>query len=329
MKKIFIFLVLIFVAGSSYPQSQAGITHLPDTSYSNYSAFISTKKSFPEIELVTTSKIRTIKEKKGISYCKQDSFNLSLDAFYPKKRNGAASPAIIIIHGGGWRSGNRSQHHPLAQQLAALGYACFTPQYRLSTDALFPAAVLDIKAAIRWVKMNAGKYHVDTSRIVILGFSAGGELAAFVGNTNGNAEFEGGTCCTGFSSAVQAIIDIDGTLSFVHPESGEGDDSKKTSSATYWLGYAKKDNPALWEKASPLSYAGANTPPTLFINSSVARMHAGREDYIKILTGFNIYTEVKSFENSPHGFCLFKPWFEPTVKYIDGFMKKIFLKKIK
>jgi len=113
-------------------------------------------------------------------------------------------------------------------------------------------------------------------------------------------------------------------LSFVHPESGEGDDSKRTSAATNWFGYPKKDNYALWEQASSLTHAGKHTPPTLFINSSVDRMHAGREDYIKILNQYNTYSEVKSFEGAPHSFCLFDPWFEPTVKYIDEFLKKVF-----
>ena len=100
-----------------------------------------------------------------------------IDAFTPKQSS-AKRVAVIMIHGGGWRSGNRMQHWPLAESLAHLGYVCFTPEYRLSTEALFPAAVYDIKAAIRWVKGNASKYNIDTTRIAIAGFSAGGELAA-------------------------------------------------------------------------------------------------------------------------------------------------------
>jgi hypothetical protein len=67
--------------------------------------------------------------------------------------------------------------------------------------------------------------------------------------------------------------------------------------------------------------------PILFINSGVDRMHAGREDYIKKLKEYNIYSEVKTFEGAPHSFCLFDPWFQPTVKYIDDFLKKLFVKK--
>jgi pectinesterase len=118
----------------------------------------------------------------------------------------------------------------------------------------------------------------------VLGYSAGGELAAFMGTTNGIAEFEGKDCNIKSSSNVQAVIDIDGILAFIHPESGEGDDSKRISAATNWFGYSKSDNPELWVKGSPLTYAGKNTPPTLFINSGVDRMHAGRPTILKSWT---------------------------------------------
>jgi acetyl esterase/lipase len=207
-----------------------------------------------------------------------------------------------------------------------LGYACFTPEYRLSTEALFPAAVYDLKESIRWIKKNADKYTIDTAKIVVSGFSAGGELAAFLGVTGNMPLFEGTQTPNAISTQVNAVIDMDGILSFVHPESGEGDDSKRTSAATYWFGYGKNEQPKLWEAASSLSYTGSQTPPTLFINSGVDRMHAGRTDYIRILDQNHIYSEVHTFEGAPHSFPLFEPWFEPMVNYIDGFLKKVFNK---
>jgi acetyl esterase/lipase len=194
----------------------------------------------------------------------------------------------------------------------------------LSTEALYPAAIYDIKAAIRWVRQHAVAWSIDSSKIAVLGFSAGGEIAAFMGTTGGMPNFEGGDCSRGSSSAVNAVIDIDGTLSFVHPDSGEGNDSVKTSAATYWFGYSKKANPLVWDRASPLTYVDSHTPPTLFLNSALPRMHAGRTDYIGILNKYNIYSEVHEFGNAPHCFCLFEPWFTPTVGYIDGFLKKVF-----
>ena len=305
-------------------QSLKGVTGKPDTSYTTYSAYQGSKKYLSGIAIVHEFNYPDVAQEKGITYCTINHRNLLVDAFFPKKKSFKELIAVIMIHGGGWRSGNRSQHYPLAERLAHLGYVCFTPEYRLSTEALFPAAVYDIKAVIRWVKANAGKLNVDTSKIVIAGFSAGGELAAFMGTTGNMPLFEGTQCNTGFPTNVDAVIDMDGTLSFVNSESGEGDDSKRISAATYWFGYPKKGNEVLWETASPLSYVSAQTPFTLFINSGLARMHAGRQDYINVLDSNHIYSEVHSFPDAPHSFCLFDPWFEPTVKYIDGFLKKIF-----
>ncbi len=322
MKVTHCIIAAILFSGQAFGQSTEGITHIPDTSYSITSAYNSTKKKYPDIQIAAETHYEFVKEKKDIKYCEVGDRKLVLDAFYQKTKT--PQTAIIIIFGGGWRSGNRTLHYPLAEKLASLGYACFTPEYRLSTEALYPAAVYDVKAAIRWVRKNAKKYHVDPNKITVLGFSAGGELAAFAGTTNNNPAFEGDQCNLKTSSQVQAVIDIDGTLSFVHPESGEGDDTKKKSASTLWFGFSRAENFELLKQASPLTRAGKTTPPFLFINSSVERMHAGRNDFIKITDANNIYTEVHTFENSPHCFCLFDPWFQPTVKYIDDFMKKIF-----
>lgn len=305
-------------------QSTAGLTNIRDTSYTTFSAYNNIKKAHPHARAVLDSPSKTVKEFHGLVYCERGNRKLMIDAFTPSAKNKKGRPAVIIVHGGGWRSGSPVQHHPLAQQLAALGYVCFTPEYRLSTEALYPAAVHDVKAAMRWVRKNAKRYNVDTSKIAVAGFSAGGQLAALVGATNGTASFEGEGCESKVSSNVQAIIDLDGTLSFVHPESGEGDDSKKTSAATYWFGFTKMENIALWQEASPLTHVGKGTPPTLFINSGVARMHAGRNDYLKILKGHGIHAEVKTFADAPHHFPLFEPWFTPMIQCMDAFLKTVF-----
>lgn len=243
-------------------QNLKGITNVRDTSYATASAFKSTLKYFPNTTMVSKQYFDFVKQKSDIVYCSYGKRKMKLDVFFDinaKKKQ----TAIIIIHGGGWRSGNRQQHHPMAQKLASLGYVCFTPEYRLSTEALFPAAIYDLKAAIRWVRENADRYSINPNQIVTLGFSAGGELAAFMGTTGNMPLFEGVVTNSDSLSQVNAVVDIDGTLSFVHPESSEGDDSKKISAGTYWFGYSKKENPKLWEAASPLSYVGTATPPSI------------------------------------------------------------------
>ncbi len=298
-----------------------GVTGLPDLGYTTSKAYEQSKKTNPETDWISDEKIKNVEEKHNITYRQIGNRKLELDAFFIENNPKKLKTAILIIHGGGWRTGNRSQHHPMARHLAAKGYVCFTPEYRLSTEALYPAAIFDLKDAIKWVKKHAASYQIDSNKVVVLGFSAGGELAAFLGVTANNPNFEETADST--STKVSAVVDIDGIVSFVHPESGEGDDSKQTSAATHWFGFSKKDNPTLWTEASSLTYVGKNSPPILFLNSSVERMHAGRDDFRNILDSYQIYSEVHTFDNAPHSFCLFKPWFEPTLKYIDAFIKKI------
>jgi pectinesterase len=323
--RIILPVILGFFSGHTIcSQSFQGVTGIRDSSYNTRSAYLNDVKRYQDIEAVERFNMKSVTETDNITYCQIGERELQLDVFENKTIRKPGKTALIIIHGGGWRTGNRTQHHPMAQKFAEMGYVCFTPEYRLSTEALFPAGVYDLKAAIRWVRTHAKDYQIDPDRIAVLGFSAGGELAAFLGTTGNMPLFEGSTCHTDLGSEVNAVIDMDGILSFVHPESGEGDDSRGTSAATYWFGYPKLANPLLWEAASALSYAGPNTPPTLFINSSVARMHAGREDYIKIMEVYGTYTQILQFDDAPHSFCLYRPWFDPTIAAIDLFLKKVF-----
>ncbi|MEL5995021.1 alpha/beta hydrolase [Hymenobacter segetis] len=294
-----------------------------DTSFTVRSAFIKEKKRHPEISIAQPALPATVQAAYNLTYCTLGTRALQLDIFYPKAKRKKGYPAVLFIHGGGWRSGNRSNHIPMAQQLAARGYVTVTAEYRLSTEAQYPAAVHDLKAAIRWLRANARHYPIDTTRIAVWGFSAGGQLAALVGTTNGDKQLEGSACNTSHSSSVQAIVDVDGTLSFTHPESGESANNQP-SPASAWLGGLKTEKPALWEQAGGLSHVTPQTPPIVFINSAVDRMHAGREDLIKQLDTYHIYHETHAFPDSPHTFPLFNPWFEPTLQFTANFLDKVF-----
>lgn len=296
-----------------------------DTSFTFNSAFISTKAAKPNATIPQITTGDTVQSVHDLVYCKVGNRSLSLDVFYPKqiyfKRK---LPAVLMIHGGGWHSGNRTMHWPMAQKLAARGYAVFTVEYRLSTEAIYPAGVNDVKSAIKYVRANAAKYRADASKVAIWGYSAGGQMAALIGTTNNNALYKGDGCNDKYPDAVQAIVDVDGLLAFIHPESGEGDDSKKTSAATYWFGASKTTRPDLWQQASALNHVDKQTPPILFINSSVSRMHAGRNDMIKKLDSLHIYHEIQAFTDAPHTFIMFEPWFTPALNYTATFLDRTF-----
>lgn len=285
-----------------------------DTSYTVNSVFNKYVKKNPQIEIVTPQSFENVIEKRAIIYKEIEDRTLFLDAFY--NNNNTLKPAVILIHGGGWKSGDRSLMEPMAQNIASKGYACFTVEYRLSTEATYPAGIYDIKNAIQFVKANAQEFKIDTSKVAILGCSSGGQMAALIGTTNNNRKFESSVSNLNISSAVQAIIDVDGILAFKHPESQED------VVAGLWLGGNYETIPEIWKEASALTHTNKNTPPILFVGSQYPRFLAGKNDMITILNQFGIYNQVEALENSPHSFWLLHPWFNETVKYITIFLDK-------
>lgn len=314
MKYKLIYIFICFLISIVTVQSQNTI--VIDTSYTVHSAFKKYKKHFPEIEIAKPQKFENVIEKKDVVYKKIGDRKLHLDAFYNNTET--LKPAVILIHGGGWSSGNKSLMEPLAQKIASKGYACFAVEYRLSLEAIYPAAIFDVKRAIQFVKANADRFYVDTTKVTVLGCSAGGQMAALIGTTNNNKNFEDEENELIPSSTVNAIIDLDGVLAFKHPESSEGD------AASLWLGGNSQENLETWLNASALTHTDQHTPPILFICSMYDRFHAGRDDMIKILDKYNIYSQVESFPKAPHSYWLFHPWFEDTVGYITKFLDKTF-----
>src|SRR5262245_46167031 len=119
----FIFFFL-FCRETGKTQSRAGITGTRDTSYNVYNEYEKQVKKFPGIRLVRENSYAYVAEEKNIIYSKTKERELKLDVFYPKEITPEKRIAIIFIHGGGWRSGNKTMHYPLLQQLAARGYVC-------------------------------------------------------------------------------------------------------------------------------------------------------------------------------------------------------------
>jgi len=142
---------------------------------------------------VSTTRAAEVVFEEGIEYANPDNQHLKLNLARPKDApgGGASMPAVVCIHGGGFRAGERTGWNERCKKLAERGYAAVTVTYRLAPKYQFPAAVNDVKAAVRWLRMNADKYHVDPNRIGAVGDSAGGHLAQFLGVTGDVAAFDG------------------------------------------------------------------------------------------------------------------------------------------
>lgn len=135
---------------------------------------------------------RDIAVERSVEYCAVDGVRLRLDVFGPRTE-GRLRPAVVQVHGGGWVSGfKRFQGVPLLGQLASLGWVGFNVDYRLGPRATFPAHLIDVKRAIAWIREHAEEYGVDPSFIVVTGGSAGAHLAALVGLTVDDPEYQPG-----------------------------------------------------------------------------------------------------------------------------------------
>ncbi|TDE01280.1 alpha/beta hydrolase [Flavobacterium hiemivividum] len=309
--------ILLFLFSLATSATFAQVNYCIDTSYTVMNTFKKEIKKFPEIKIREQKHISAVRVLNDITYTDTKTRPLQLDVFMPNT-NKKNYPTIIMIHGGGWKSGNKSHLFPMAEKLAEKGFICVTVAYRLSPEAKYPNGIYDIKKAIQFIKENHQKIQVDTTKLAILGCSSGGQMAVLVGTTNLNPKFQDLESNYKSSVAVQAIIDIDGILAFHHPESKEGE------MAAFWLNGTSIENKKNWIEASALTHVDQNTPPTLFINSQYDRFHAGRDDMVAVLKQNAIPYQIEIIENSPHTFWLFDPYFDLTISYITQFLQKTF-----
>lgn len=305
--------VLISVSVSSQQVVMDGVPR--DTSYTVHSSYVKEKKNFPFIQTVDTVTPNSIKAKEDIVYKQiSNSRNLKLSIYRPD--DSEIYPLVLIIHGGGWNSGSPDMLKPLAINLARKGFATATVEYRLIPEAIHPAAVDDLNDALQWLHKNAESYRFDKNKIAVAGCSAGGQLAALIGTRN-------------TSNLVKAIVNIDGISTFVDDATIDRaqkarDEGTKMPVDVLWLGGTFKERPETWNEASALHWINNESAPICFINSSIPRFHNGRDEQMEQLDSLGIYSEMHTFEDTPHTFWHFHPWHLSTVNYAANFLWKIF-----
>ncbi|MBL7498876.1 alpha/beta hydrolase [Frankia sp. CNm7] len=188
----------------------------------------------------------------------------------------AALPVVVALHGGGFLRGNKKHMRRFAHALVPRGYAVASVNYRLSGEAAFPAAVVDVKGAVRWLRANADRYGLDPTRIAAVGESAGGYLAAMLG-TSGDLVFPQDAALGnhGVPHAVQAVVDLFGPVNFLtmdaqqranpHVRRPMVHDARKSPESLF-LGRRISKVPDLVREANPVSYLSpGRTPPPFLI----------------------------------------------------------------
>ena len=199
-----------------------------------------------------------------IEYARVGELSLKLDLHTPTATN---PPLLVYVHGGAWRAGSKSGV-PIAKLLEH-GFAIASVDYRLSTQAVFPAQIHDIRAAIRFLRANSQLYRVNTSRIGIVGSSAGGHLAALAGVTNGQEELEGKVGeHLSQSSDVQCIASLFGAsnLQSILSQSTEFGLKMRVPAIQLLLGGQPNEKEDLAKLASPVAHLDRNDPPLLLIH---------------------------------------------------------------
>ncbi len=228
----------------------------------------------------------------GVVFGRGSGRALRCDVYYPPDgmRKGIG---VLLVHGGGWQSGDRSQLKGYGILLGRRGYTCVASEYRLTGEALWPAQIEDVKAALRWMRANAEALRIDPEKIVIEGNSAGGHLALVAAGAAGMADFEGDGGNPGMSSSVAAAIAF-------YPPTG----LERRSWGGLPVLFGPEAAPETLKAASPLTYAGKAYPPTLIIQGNADEIVPAREAtaMYEALHDAGAPVELHMFANQPHGF---------------------------
>lgn len=182
---------------------------------------------------------------------------LKLDLARPETAEGPL-PCIVILHGGGWAAGNKAQHVNMTWQFAQRGYVAATVGYRLAPKHRFPAAIQDVKCAVRFLRAHAERYGIDPQKFGAVGFSAGGHLAMMLGVMDQEDGLEGDGGWAEQSSKVQVVVNFFGPTDFLldYPEASR--EILKT-----FMGGTKEEMPDQYRAASPVTYLNRGDAPIL------------------------------------------------------------------
>jgi acetyl esterase/lipase len=198
-----------------------------------------------------------------VTYGTVGTHPLLLDVYQPADHASGLRPAVVLIHGGGWISLDKTTMHGMGTYLARSGFVAFSVDYRLmhAGENLWPVQLDDVQRAVRWIRANAAKYGVDPDHIGAFGHSSGAQLAALLGmeETHDNSD----SALAKYSSKVQAVVDVSGPTDFT--THGDSDADAFLSS---FFGGDYAHHPAVWQDASPVFHVSKSVSPFLIVQGT-------------------------------------------------------------
>jgi len=195
------------------------------------------------------------------------------DLYLPMNlQSGQKAPALILIHGGGFNDGDKRRYREInfGTNAAKRGYLAMSINYKLRKSkgqVTWPQCIYDVKEAVRWLKLNADKYHIDPERIGALGGSAGGNLAFMLATTRPGDGFEGEGTRTNISTKIACGVDFYGAVDLMSYKSDRArPDTNKPEMAMF--NKTKAEAPDLYRRGSPTSYIRTNVVPLLMVHGT-------------------------------------------------------------
>jgi acetyl esterase/lipase len=208
---------------------------------------------FVAADLITSVRSRPVRLEERV-FSSPDGEKLTLDVFRPGYEHGPL-PGVLVIHGGSWQNGNSREFLALNGYLAARDFVVASINYRLAPKWRFPAERDDVLAAIAYLKVYAGQFGLDPTRLVLLGRSAGGQLALLAAYTAGEPAIKG---------VVSIYGPTDLRFGYEHPARVQLIDTKQVLES--YLGGSPASQNDAYYAASPINFVGASSPPTLLIH---------------------------------------------------------------
>ena len=263
-----------------------------------------------------------------VTYGTGSNRDLKLVLFLPKDDK-RTHPGVVFLHGGGWTGGSPAQFYRQATYLATKGYVGACVEYRLSGEAKFPAAVEDVKCAVRWMRANAEKYRIDPNRIASVGGSAGAHLASMLGVMDKDDNLEGTGGHAGESSKTNAVVAFNGAFDFTALTDHMKGVSEKTGNPTAperFIGGSIEEVPEKYRQAAPITYVDGKDAPHLFLHGTADALVPIKQsaDMMKALQEAGVRAELYEAEGESHGFFNKGPQYDKTLKRMEKFLNEVF-----
>jgi len=256
--------------------------------------------------------------KKGVEFAVHDGVPLLGDLYVPKAPG--KYPAIVAAHGGGWQIGNPSTYQYWGPYLAKRGYVLFAVTYRLVKPGqkTYPEAVHDVRAAVQFIKHRAAEFKVDADRVVLMGDSAGAQIASLVALAGDLPKFSGAYKTDPYSSLstkVRAVVGIYGVYDMAAQWNHDQVHRPRDQITEKFIGTTPMDDRQLFFDASPISYTTlANNKTAFFLvwgtEDDIVDVKTQSEAFLLTLKQARFTVRTAVVQAAPH-FWMWDPIEEP------------------